>query len=316
MAPLWLHVKCHDGSGFRARIYLCGTAADTRRTDLKTVTQLTIYDDPAAAAAWSRATASRSSYLAAPTTRMLELAGIGQGHRVLVVGTGTGQEALEAARLVGARGEVIATDVSAAMIAEAKRAVAAAGVTNARCLVMDGQRLKFRAGTFDAVIARNALMFIPDVGQALAEMNRVLKQSGRVAATVWASARRNPRLSDHLEAARALGVKAPEMATFRIALRFGSQSTLAAALKAAGFSDVVVERWPVTARFDTVKLAVQQALDHPGTRELMHLISGDSSARMARSLERRWQKYTGADGVHLPGEQLVVVGTKPAQREA
>jgi len=58
--------------------------------------------------------------------------------------------------------------------------------------------------------------------------------------------------------------------------------------------------------------SVQQALDHPGTRELMHLIADDSHNRMGRSLERRWQRYASADGVHLPGEQLVVVGTKPA----
>lgn len=280
---------------------------------MKTVTQLTIYDDPAAAAAWSRATASRSSYLAGPTMRMLDLAGITQGHRVLVVGTGTGQEALEAATRVGPGGDVTATDVSAAMIAEAKRAVAAARVPNIRCLVMDGQHLKFRPGTFDVVLSRNALMFIPDVKRALAEMNRVLKRGGRCAATVWASGSRNPRLADPLEAARDLGVKAPRMATFRIALRFGAPSTLTAALKEAGFSSVLVERWPVTARFDTVALAVQQALDHPGTRELMHLMSGDSDDRMRRSLGRRWQKYAGPDGVHLPGEQLVAVGTKPTQ---
>jgi SAM-dependent methyltransferase len=281
-------------------------------TALRAVKQINIYDNPAAVAAWGRAAATRASYLAAPTARMLELANIEQGHRVLVVGTGTGQEALEAAARVGADGEVIATDVSAAMIAEASRVVAAAGVTNVRCLLMDGQRLKFRASTFDAVVSRNALMFIPDVKQALAEVNRVMKSRGRFAATVWASARRNPRLSDPLEAARDLGAKVPTTAAFRMALRFGAPSMLTAALGETGFSDVVVERWPVTARFDTVTAAVQQALDHAGTRELIHLISGDSAGRMGRSLGHRWQKYAKPDGVHLPGEQLVVVGTKSA----
>ena len=92
------------------------------------------------------------------------------------------------------------------MIAEANRSVARAKVTNVRCLVMDAQNLKFRPRTFDAVISRNTLMFIPDLTLALAEMNRVLKWNGRIAATVWAAARRNPRLFGPLEAARALGV--------------------------------------------------------------------------------------------------------------
>jgi SAM-dependent methyltransferase len=243
---------------------------------------------------------------------MLDLAGIAPGNPVLVVGTGTGEEAMEAAARVGTAGEVIATDISAAMIAEASRSVAEAGVANIRCLVMDAQQLAFGASTFDAVLSRNALMFIPDVRRALAEIWRVLKPRGRFAATVWASARRNPRISGPLEAARDLGVKTPPTATFRIALRFGSRSTLTAALREADFSDVVVERWPVTARFDTVNAAVQQAIDHAGTRELMSLLPPDAEKRMRRSLEHRWQKFAVSGSVLMPGEQLVVAGTKPA----
>jgi SAM-dependent methyltransferase len=263
-------------------------------------------------AAWCRASTSRASYLADPTARMLDLARIAPGHRVLVVGTGIGEEALDAATRVGTAGEVVATDMSAAMIVEATRSVAAAKVANVRCLVMDAQHLKFRPSTFDAVISRNTLMFIPDLTRALAEMNRVLKWKGRIAATVWASARRNPRLSDPLEAARALGVKRPPTATFRIALRLGPPSLLATALRRAGFSDVVVERWPVVARYDTVAAAVQQAMDHAGTRELMKLLSHDSERRMTRSLAQRWRKYAVQGGVNLPGEQLVAAGAKSA----
>lgn len=279
---------------------------------LRRIKQITTYDDPAMVAAWRRASATRSSYLAGPTARMLDLARIAPGHRVLVVGTGIGEEALDAATRVGTAGEVVATDVSAAMIAEAIRSVSNARVANVRCLVMDAQHLKFRPGTFDAVISRNTLMFIPDLNLALAEMNRVLKWKGRLAATVWASARRNPRLADPLEAARALGVRRPPTATFRIALRLGAPSLLATALRGAGFSDVVVERWPVVARYETVTAAVQQAMDHTGTRELMELLSRDSERRMSRSLAQRWQKYVVQGGVNLPGEQLVAAGAKSA----
>jgi len=263
-------------------------------------------------AAWRRASASRTSYLAGSTARMLDLARIAPGHRVLVVGAGIGEEALVAATRVGTAGEVVATDASAAMIAEATRSVAREKVANVRCLVMDAQHLQFRPRTFDAVISRNALMFIPDLARALAEMNRVLKSKGRIAATVWASARRNPRLSGPLEAARALGVDVPPTATFRFALRLGAPSLLATALRGAGYSDVVVERWPVVARYDTVNAAVLEAMDHTGTRELMELLSHDSERRMSRSLAQRWQKYAGRGGVNLPGEQLVAAGAKSA----
>jgi SAM-dependent methyltransferase len=286
--------------------------SEERYRTLRRVKQITTYNDSAAAAAWRRAAASRASYLAGPTARMLDLARIAPGYRVLIVGTGTGEEALEVAARVGTAGEVVATDVSSAMVAEAMRTVASAKVANVRCLVMDAQHLKFRPRTFDAVISRNALMFIPNLTRALAEMNRVLKLRRRIAATVWASARRNPRLSDPLEAARALGIKPPTTSTFRIALRLGAPSAFTAAIREAGFSDVVVERWPVTARYDTMYEPVEQAMDHAGTRELTALISGDSAKRMRRSLWQRWQKYAVPGGVHLPGEQLVAAGTKSA----
>jgi SAM-dependent methyltransferase len=286
--------------------------AEERYRTLRRIKQITSYDDPPMVAAWRRASASRSSYLADSTARMLDLARVAPGNRVLVVGTGVGEEALDAATRVGTSGEVVATDASAAMIAEATRSVAGRKIANVRFLVMDAQHLKFRPSTFDAVISRNALMFIPDLPMALAEMNRVLKLKGRIAVTVWASARRNPRLSDPVEAARALGAKLPPTATFRIALRLGAPSLLAMALREAGFSDVVVERWPVVARYDTVNAAVQEAIDHTGTRELMELLSRDSERRMSRSLAQRWQKYAGQSGVNLPGEQLVATGAKSA----
>ena len=285
---------------------------DPAMKGVRRIKQITTFEDPAMVAAWGRAAASRTSYLASSTARMLDLAGIAPGHRVLVVGTGIGEEALDAATRVGSAGQVVATDISAAMILEATRAVANAKVTNVRCLVMDAQHLSFRPSTFDAVISRNTLMFIPDLPHALAEMYRVLKQKGRIAATVWASGRRNPRHAGPLAAARDLGVTIPPTATFRIALRLGAPSLLATAMREAGFSDVVVERLPMVARYETVNAAVQEAMDHKGTRELMDLLSHDSEKRMSRSLAQRWRKYAGEGGVNLPGEQLVAAGAKSA----
>lgn len=229
---------------------------------------------------------------------------------MLAVGVGTGGEAVDAAFRVGPAGEVVATDRSAAMIAQAEQAVAEARRANIRFLVMDAQRPDFPPETFDAVISRNALMFIPDLPAALAEMWRVLKTAGRIGGTVWSSGRRNPRISGPLDAARALGATPPPTATFRIALRLGAPIAFAAALRNAGFSDVAVERWPVVARFGTLSEAVEQAMEHGGTRELVRLLRPGSEERVRRSLRRRWRRYDDGDAVHLPGEQLVAAGTR------
>jgi ubiquinone/menaquinone biosynthesis C-methylase UbiE len=97
-----------------------------------------------------------------------------EGARVLDVGTGTGNVALAAARCVGARGRVVAVDLSFAMLQEARRR---AGDLPVKFLEMDAETLAFSDGTFD--VAVSSLLADPDVVQALREMHRVLRPGGR-----------------------------------------------------------------------------------------------------------------------------------------
>jgi ubiquinone/menaquinone biosynthesis C-methylase UbiE len=53
------------------------------------------------------------------TERMLDLAGVRTGSRVLDVGAGTGEQTLMAAERVGRDGSVLAIDISASMLAVA-----------------------------------------------------------------------------------------------------------------------------------------------------------------------------------------------------
>lgn len=269
------------------------------------------YDDPAAVAAWQRAAAGRAAYLAGATTRMLELGGVAPGSRVLVVGGGTGEDALAVVERTGGRGEVVVTDVSVAMTAKASTALA--GAPNAGCVATDAQHLSFASHSFDAVVARNALMFVPDLALALHEIRRVLRPGGRLAATVWSSAARNPRLATPLEAARRLGAKPGPGAVYRVALRLGSAGRLRAGLRAAHFSGVAVESVPVTAHYPGVEEAVAEAMDHAGTREILKLLPAGPEERLRRSMVRRWRQFEGPRGMELPGEQLIASGTAPAE---
>ncbi len=273
------------------------------------VAQVTTFSGPAAAEAWRRSAATRSAYMADTTIRLLDIARVAAGTRVLAVGVGTGGEAFDAAVRVGPDGHVVATDISAEMIAAAEEAVAEAGLTNVQFRVMDAQRLDFPKATFDAVISRNTLMFVPDLSLGLAEMKRVLKPSGRVGATVWSNGAHNPRISGPLAAARALGARLPESATYRLALRLSKPGVLSAALHEAGFTEIDVHRVSLIARYATFDEAVTQAMEQPGTRELIGLLGLQSTLRMRRALERRWVRYVDRGEVNLPGEQLVAAGT-------
>lgn len=128
---------------------------------------------PADYAAW------RGSSLGAITEALerrliLELLGEVRGKRVLDVGCGDGDLAVELAR----RGAtVVGLDASPAMIAAAREraARAAAPVTFA---IGTADALPFDAGSFDAVVAVTILCFVADGAPAFAEAARVLRPGG------------------------------------------------------------------------------------------------------------------------------------------
>ena len=59
-------------------------------------------------------------------------------------------------------GHVLATDVAETLLAIAERSAKEAGLQNFETRVMDGENLDLPDATFDAVICRFALMYLPD----------------------------------------------------------------------------------------------------------------------------------------------------------
>lgn len=140
----------------------------------------------AGAASYDRLT-GRWSRLYIPT--LLAQAGVGVGHRVLDVATGTGEAAILAAFRVGAGGRVVGIDVSQPMLAVASTKIAERPIV---LLQMDAQVLAFKDESFDAVVCQLGLMFMPDPAGALREWARVLRFRSRLAVCVYATPDRVP----------------------------------------------------------------------------------------------------------------------------
>lgn len=90
---------------------------------------------------------------------LVEAAQITAGHRVLDVATGTGAVAQAVAELVGPGGQVIAGDISTAMLDVARRKLKD---TPIRFEHFDGQALLFPHGYFDRVVCQLGLAFFDD----------------------------------------------------------------------------------------------------------------------------------------------------------
>lgn len=113
--------------------------------------------------------------------RLVELAGVQPGNRVLDVAAGYGEPALTAARMAGPEGRVVATDISTEMLAFGRERAAAAGLGNVEFIEADASNLDFPLGTFDAAVSRWGIIFEPGAEAAAARIREFLKPGARFA---------------------------------------------------------------------------------------------------------------------------------------
>ena len=139
----------------------------------------------AAAAGWRKQWAVFETSAQFVNDRLVELAEIKPGNRVLDVATGIGEPAVTAAKFVGAEGRVVATDQSTGMLAIAKERAAGLGLNNIEFQATDAEALDFPEGSFDAVVCRWGLMFLPDIAAALAGIYKSLVRGGKFSTSVW-----------------------------------------------------------------------------------------------------------------------------------
>ena len=127
-----------------------------------------------AAAGWKKHDDRLQETTRPVTERLLQLAGMGPGKRLLDIASGTGQPGLSAAEMAGPDGFVLLTDMSEEMLAVARQKAAARGLTNVELRTVDGESLDVEPGSFDAVTCRWGIMFMPEpvrcLRQALAAL--------------------------------------------------------------------------------------------------------------------------------------------------
>ena len=107
--------------------------------------------------------------------------GIGAGDKVLDLAAGSGDLSLKFADKVGADGQVIVTDINAAMLAQGRDRLTNAGVSeNVDYCLVNAQSLPFEDNTFDCISISFGLRNVTHKDVALQSMQRCLKPGGRV----------------------------------------------------------------------------------------------------------------------------------------
>src|ERR1700687_1336019 len=123
----------------------------------------------------------RQAALLAPfTERFFRGAGIGPGQRILDIGSGVGDVAMLAARLVGPSGEIVGVERDVRSIARARARAAEAGVHNATFMESDVTEVT-SGEPFAGVVGRCFLQFLPDAAAVLRSLSRLVRPGGVLA---------------------------------------------------------------------------------------------------------------------------------------
>lgn len=117
--------------------------------------------------------------------RLVELAQVSPGARVLDVATGRGALLLPAVEAVGSQGHIIGIDLADGMVAAMIEDVSRRGFKNVEIHKMDAENLDFPDASFDIVMCGFALFMFPNLKRAMSEFLRVLVPGGRLAVSTW-----------------------------------------------------------------------------------------------------------------------------------
>jgi SAM-dependent methyltransferase len=264
----------------------------------------------AAAEAWHRWGPTLEDWLGEATEAMLDMAGVGAAGRVLDVAAGAGGQTLAAARRVGPHGSVLATDISANILAFAEHAAREEGLANVTTRVMDGESLEVEDGSFDAVISRVGFIYFPDRHAAFVGMRRALKPGGRLAGVVYSTPEANRFFSIPVSIIRrraALPAPAPgQPGPFSL----GSPGVIEAAYEHAGFSDIEVRR--VTAPLRMTSAAECVRFERQSFGALHQMLAGLSESEREEAwseIESELSRFESRNGFEGPCELIVAAGS-------
>jgi ubiquinone/menaquinone biosynthesis C-methylase UbiE len=262
--------------------------------------------------AWNKGAASWNKWwpileraAQAVNARLVELAGVKPGCRVLDIATGTGEPAVTAARVAGASGRVVAVDQSAEMLAIARERARALGLANIEFVESDAETARLPDASFDAGVCRWGLMFMPDLDGAVRLIHRALKPEARFATAVWATGEKVPMITLAAEAIRKIAQLPPPPPGAIDPTRLADTSILKSALERTGFKDVSIERMIVPFRFRSPEEFADFRSELGRAGAMMARLTAEQRAQVRAELVGAAARFKTADGsVVLPSETI------------
>jgi len=267
----------------------------------------------AAAPGWQTRRAEVSQPTIPITERLLAMAGITSGQRVLDLACGNGDPSFTIAKRVGPHGYVVGLDITEPMVRSAQAWAKEHGLTNVEYRVVSNELDPgVPDASFDAATCRHGLMYMPEPVAALRTLHQALKPGGRVAISTWGPPERCPFFSLAMQIVmRHIELPSPDPgAPGPFALP--TPEILTAILEAAGFTNVEVVAFETSVLEAESPAAYWDLLCEVAGPLVPLMASLPTEARQAlRDDAIKTYGVLSQDGpVQLGGEYLVAAGIK------
>ena len=262
-------------------------------------------------AAWRRWNPFLDRWYGEATRHMLDLARIERGQRVLDIAAGAGEPAVSAAQRVGPRGYVLATDISEGIVELARQVALERGHAHIETRVMDGEKLDLPDASFDAVICRLGLMYMPHPVTALREWRRVLKPGGRVAVVVFSTPDRNPWGAVPASIIRSRAQLPPPVPGQPGPFSLGAPGVLDGIFREAGFAAPEIQAVPAPHRTANAAEYIRVTREaFGGFNAMMGRLPPQERDSVWDEVEASMRSFESPGGFEAPGECLVAAARK------
>ncbi|MDQ4072717.1 MAG: class I SAM-dependent methyltransferase, partial [Thermoproteota archaeon] len=131
-------------------------------------------------------------FLLPVSAHLVRICQVSQYDNVLDVACGTGNTAITARRLGGAK--VTGIDITPELLSQAKAEASLTGINDIQWNEGDVEHLPYQDETFDVVLSSFGHIFAPHPQTAMHEMLRVTKKGGRIAFSTWPPEHANGRV--------------------------------------------------------------------------------------------------------------------------
>ncbi len=262
-------------------------------------------------AAWRRWTPTLDLWYGEVTRQMLAAAHVQSGQRILDVAAGAGEPAVSAAERVGPSGYVLATDISEGIVELARQVAHERGLNQIETRTMDGEKLDVPDASFDAVLCRLGLMYMPHPVTALREWRRALKPGGWVAVAVFSMPERNAWGALPASIIRRRAQLPPPLPGQPGPFSLGGVGVLEDFFRQAGFANPQVHAVPVPHRAASAADYVRVAREaFGGFNAMMANLSDQERESVWNEVENSMRSFESPTGFEVPGECLVVAASR------